>query len=177
MKRDIRTLFKEEDTSAKKLPENHREMFTQKLKKAKKNAPKKRPSGMFLKIAASIIILLSASYYLFTEKETTEKRPTTLELQVQQIEQEYLQQIDDEWQNFIKITNDKKLITKYREKLDNLDSNYKTLSKSFEESPNNITVLEKLIENLQTRLQLLKDIQAHINTLNTQQKTYETIIL
>lgn len=177
MKQDIRELFKEDDSKGKKLPENHREEFAEKLKKTKKAPHKKRPYGIFLKIAASIVVLLSVSYYIYTNNNITEKRPTSLELQVQQIEQEYLQEIDNEWQNFLKITDDKKLITKYREKLDNLDTNYKTLSKSFKENPNNITILENLIKNLQTRLQLLKDIQKHINTLNTQEKTYETIIL
>lgn len=177
MKRDIRELFKYDDFEVKNLPENHREEFEEKLKLAKTEKPKKRRFSMFLKTAASIALLISVGYYVLNQKPETIKRPTPLELQVQQIEQDYLQEIDSEWKSFLKVTNDQKLINKYREKLDNLDSNYKELSKSFKESPNNITVLENLIKNLQTRLQLLKDIQNHIQTLNTQQKTYETIIL
>lgn len=177
MKQDIRELFKEDDFEGKKLPKNHKEEFAEKLKNSNLDKPKKRGFSIFLKVAASIALILSLGYYALNKNEAPVNKPTPLELQVQQIEKEYLKEIDNEWNNFLKVTNDQKLIKKYREKLDNLDTNYKKLSENFKESPNNITVLENLIKNLQTRLQLLKDIQNHIQTLNTQQKTYETIIL
>lgn len=177
MKQDIRELFKEDDFEGKKLPKNHKEEFAEKLKNSNLDKPKKFKLGFIFKAVATVALVLSLGYYALNKNVAPVNKLTPLELQVQQIEKEYLQEIDNEWNNFLKVTNDQKLIKKYREKLDNLDSNYKKLSKSFKESPNNITVLENLIKNLQTRLQLLKDIQNHIQTLNTQQKTYETIIL
>ncbi|MET2986409.1 hypothetical protein [Aureibaculum conchae] len=177
MKRDIRELFRGEDLDSKKLPPNHRIEFTEKLKFSKTEKPKKGNLGIFLKFAASFVLIIAAGYYIMNQKSSKIKGPTPLELQVQQIEQDYLREIDNEWQNFVKIAYDQKLIDRYKEKLNNLDNNYKEISKSFNESPNNITVLEGLIGNLQTRLQLLKNIQNHIKILNEKQRTNETIIL
>lgn len=177
MKRDIRKLFNEDDFESKKLPKNHKIEFVEKLKLSKTIRPKKSPFGLFLKIAASLALLITVGYYAFSEPFFKPKEQTTLGLQMQQIEQQYLVKIDNEWQKFISSTTDTKLINKYKEKLDNLNDNYTELSKSFKEDTNNITALEDLIKNLQTRLQLLKNIQDHMKILNEKKKTYEIITL
>lgn len=177
MKRDIRKLFEKDDFKREKLPVNHREEFIQKLRKTKIKKSKKKRTSSYWNAAASIVLVLSIGYFVLNTDNNTPNKPSELELQVQQIEKDYLKQINDEWHNFIKITKDQKLIDRYKEKLDNLDNNYKELSKTFKESPNNINVLEDLISNLQTRLQLLKDIQNHIKILNQEKRQYENSTL
>ena len=100
-----------------------------------------------------------------------------MEIQVAQIEKEYLKSIDNEWQGFVKVTNDQNLVGRYEEKLSSLGDNYKKVSGEFKKDPNNILILESLIENLQRRLQLLKNIRQHIQELNQKNKSYETIII
>ena len=88
-----------------------------------------------------------------------------------------MQNIKTEWNSFVKLTDDKNLIKKYKEKLSALDIDYKEITKQFKIAPNNISVLEKLISNLQTRLRFLKDIQNHIKNLNQKNISYETITI
>jgi hypothetical protein len=67
------------------------------------------------------------------------------------------------------MANDEKLVDRFRNKLADLELDYQEITLQFKADRNNIEVIESLIENLKERLQLLKDIQEHINILN--QKT------
>lgn len=178
MKRDIRTLFKDGLESGKSLPENHLEEFEQKLNNTLTDKPNTFRSIRILKIAVSIALLFALSYALYTKSIIKEPNiASDLEIQVSQIERQYLKQIEDAWQNFLSVTDDQNLIEKYRQKLKMLDQDYVEFSKNFQHNPNNLTSLENLIFNLQTRLQFLEDIVNHIHELNAQNKIYETIIL
>lgn len=173
MKRDIRELFKNDDFPTKKLPKNHREDFFNKLEKISiKKAPKNR---FWLKTAASVALIFALSVLVFNKKET-QKKPNLL-VEVKQIEQEYLKNIDIEWNRFLELTNDQKLIKNYEKRLKTLGENYQQLSTQFQANPNNISLLEELISNLQRRLQILKEIQDHIKKLNQNPKSYETIVI
>lgn len=177
MKRDIRELFNDTETEGKKLPKNHRTEFIEKLNFSTIEKPKKPHLGLFLKVAASIALIITFGYYMMNQKNSEINKPTSIQVQVQQIEKDYLQQIDNEWKNFVRATDDKELIKVYQQKLDDLNEDYKELSKSFKENTNNVMILEDLIGNLQNRLQLLKDIQNHIKILNEKTNTYETLTL
>ena len=172
MKRDIRELFKEEEFE-KKLPENHRAEFLGKLKST--SVKKKNPIKKMIGLVASVIVLISV--YLFLSDNKIEEKDQQLLLHVQQIETEYLKNINTEWNNFLELTDDEKLIEKYDEKLKGLSADYKVLSSKLNEKPNDINVLEALISNLQKRLQTLKDIQEHIKSLKQKKVTYETIVI
>jgi hypothetical protein len=174
MKRDIREIFRKNELPKKKLPDFHKDEFLGKLEKFNK---KEKPKSFF-KIVVSIALILSVGYYfLNSETEIKQENQPTLLVQVKQIEKEYLNNINKEWNNFVKLTDDKNLIKKYKEKLSALDIGYKEISKQFKIESNNISVLEKLIKNLQTRLQFLKDIQNHIKILNQKNISYETITI
>lgn len=166
MKQDIRKLFRDDDVTYKKLPENHRLEFIERLKGSTNKKTRKRPIGILIKVAASIAILFSAYYIFLDENTQQQKRPTALEIQVQEIEQKYLQEIDNEWQQLLKITSDEQLITRFEKELSELQNDYLNISKEFRNNPNSITIIEELIDNLKTRLQLLKNIRSHINFIN-----------
>jgi hypothetical protein len=176
MKQDIRDLFKLEELSKKKLPESHEEEFLEKLQKIKRSKPKKKKADLLLKVAASIVLLISVGYF-FQNSIEPETQKTALEIQVEEIKKEYLKNIEEEWSAFVKSTDDQNLIKRYEEKLLKLDTNYTEISKQLKTDFNNISALEDLIKNLQRRLKLLKDIQEHLKELNQKNKSYETIII
>ncbi|MFD1063411.1 hypothetical protein ACFQ1Q_09160 [Winogradskyella litorisediminis] len=168
MKRDIRELFKDEvDVTKHELPENHRKEFLAKLNSEKINESN-TSKYLFLRIAAVVVIALTVGFFTL-QKPVGEENP--LIAQVAQVEKEYLANIEAEWQNFKAIATDSVLVKRYEKRLTDLDADYKEVSKAFKKDTNNIVVVESLIENLQTRLQLLKDIQEHIKILNQKPRT------
>ncbi len=173
MKQDIRDLFNSDEFPKKKLPVSHQEEFLKKLQEVERKEPRRKKAISFLKAVAIIALVFSVGVYLQTESG----QKTALEIQVEEIEKAYLKDIDKEWKAFIKITDDQNLIQKYREKLQELDDSYKEISRQYRKDVNDISVLESLIENLQRRLQLLKEIKEHIIELNQKNKSDETIYL
>lgn len=165
MTQDIRDLFKEEDRLEKQLPEGHRDEFYEKLKASK---PKLLVSWLWMKIAAVLIIALTIGFLVVPSNLYTVKE-SPIVAQIETIEAEYLANIETEWQSFIAIANDEFLIERFRKKLNELDADYKAISAEFKTDTNNILVIEALVDNLQTRLRILKDIQKHINILNQKQ--------
>jgi hypothetical protein len=164
MKQDIRDLFKQKSLPKKKLPNFHEDDFLDKLtifnqkKKSKVFLP-------ILKIAASIVLILSVSYYFLNSDIEKNEQPEMF-VEIQQIEKEYYTNIKIEWDKFVLLTDDQNLINKYQEKLKNLDLNYQEILIQYKTDKNNLILIEALIQNLKNRLQLLKDIQQHINLLN-----------
>nr|WP_321222890.1 hypothetical protein [uncultured Psychroserpens sp.] len=183
MKQDIRDLFRDTDanlidTSGKQLPDNHRQEFYDQLKASRPRRESKLNTNYLIKIAAIITLFVALTVALFTTLDNTSKQiveEPSIETQIERIEKEYLASIDLEWQRFLTVANDEKLVERYKDKLDDLTRDYKEISLQFKEDNNNISVIESLVENLQTRLQLLKDIQEHIKVLNQKNEQYETI--
>jgi len=170
MKRDIRDLFREEET-LKTLPNNHEVEFLEKLKASNK---KKNKPFIWMKIAAILVIGLMIGYTIINRDPIEEISPMTA--QIEAVEAKYLEDIEKEWQNFVAIADDEILITRFKKRLDELDKDYQEISTQFKNDSNNIAVVESLVENLQTRLQILKDIQEHIKILNQKNEHYESII-
>jgi CHASE3 domain sensor protein len=179
MQKDIRNLFKDEDDTGKKLPESHREEFLEKLKTSKPEKEKAINYKLIYKIAAMMVLFFATGFVVFNQfkEENIEVVETpTIERQIEEIEQQYLAKIETEWQSFLVLAKDDKLIKRFEKRLNELDKDYKELSENFKNDTNNILVIEALVENLQIRLQLLKDIQAHIKLLNQENGHYETNI-
>jgi len=171
MEKDLRKLFHADEVPTKELPVNHEQEFLQKLKG---QTPVKKTRTYFWRIAASVTIIFALGYFgmtFFNEGPQTE-----LQKQVAQIEKNYLQQIDQEWEEFVKTANDPNLVKYYKDRLENLKKDYDKISSQFSKEPNNIIILEELIKNLQRRLELLKNIQKQIEA-NKKNKRYETIII
>ncbi|SDI01251.1 hypothetical protein [Winogradskyella thalassocola] len=173
MKQDIRTLFKEED-ELKTLPENHRDEFLEKLKKQPK--PKQNPYA-WLSAAAILIIALTIGFNVMEMESKPElNQVSPIIAQVEAVEATYLKDIETEWENFIAIADDDVLVERFRKNLKDLDTDYQSISLQFKEDSNNILVIEALVDNLQTRLQILKDIQKHIKILNQTNEQNENTI-
>tara|TARA_R110000796_G_scaffold37260_4_gene93992 strand:+ start:1032 stop:1553 length:522 start_codon:yes stop_codon:yes gene_type:complete len=173
MKRDIRDLFKNDEVEdLKQLPENHRGEFLEKFKKPEES---KRKTFVWLSIAAVLLIAFTIGFNVFNSDIKQDDNEPII-AQIETIEAEYLANIETEWQSFIALTEDEKLVKRFRKKLDELDADYKEISIEFKEDSNNIMVIESLVDNLQTRLKILKDIQKHIKILNQNNEQHENII-
>jgi len=179
MKQDIRALLKDFELSKKELPAAHRTEFLDKLQASNKPKGKANNFNIVFRIAASVALFVAIGYLALNSLNPTDPVivESTIELQLKGIESQYLEHIDIEWQNFIALATDEKLVKRYEEKLSELDADYQEISKVFRQNKNNIIFIEALVENLKTRLQLLRDIQEHINLLNQKSEQHETIIL
>jgi len=177
MKQDIRKILEDKVVSNKKLSESHRAEFITKLK-ASHSTAKNSQQFIIYRVAAVIVVLITMGYFTYNLTRIQESevlQPQTMIAQMETIEREFLKNIDTEWQNFLMLAKDEKLVKRFEERLDNLDKDYQEVSQQFKENSNNILIIENLVENLQTRLQLLKDIQEHITILNKQNQDYEII--
>ena len=170
MKQDIRDLFKEEE-ELKTLPDNHRAEFLDKLNQQKQSKNKRYT---WIGAVAVVVVALTIGFALFPKQPTENISPFIA--QVEAVEAEYLEEIKTEWQNFVAIADDEVLVERFKKKLDELDNDYKIISNQFKSDANNIQVVEALVENLQTRLQILKNIQKHIKILNQKNEQYEQSI-
>ena len=173
MEQDIRKLFKKEE-QLKSLPIGHKDDFIEKLNASKQVSLNKTNYRFIYRIAAILVIGLSIVFGVVNINYTTEEsiEENILIQQIETIEQEYLANIDKEWKSFLGLAKDQNLIKRYEKRLNELDEDYQEVSKQFKANINNITIIEDLIENLQTRLQLLKDIQEHINILNQEKNEH-----
>ncbi len=170
MKQDIRDLFSEEE-DLKTPPQHHRNEFLDKLKKQKQSKNKRY---RWIGAVAVVVVALTIGFALFPKQPT--ENISQFIAQVEAVEAEYLEEIKTEWQNFVAIADDEVLVERFKKKLDELDNDYKIISNQFKSDANNIQVVEALVENLQTRLQILKDIQKHIKILNQNNEQYEKSI-
>ncbi|WP_298882729.1 hypothetical protein [uncultured Polaribacter sp.] len=174
MKHDIRDLFDKEKLIKKELPNSHRKEFINKLQNTAKEKTSKK-KFYFLKVASVLILMIVgvSIYFTFSKNE----KSNSILAQVDKIEKEYIVNINKEWNQFIEITDDTKLVNKYQNKLNQLKSDYKKITRNLQENPDDVFVLESLISNLQQRLELIKNIKEHINELNQNKKSNETIYI
>lgn len=174
MEHDIRDLFSKDDFVEKEIPKNHREDF---IKKLGKHQPKIKTKKSYktLKIVASVLLIIS-SVFIYKNTINTPKK-SAFEVQVEEIEEDFLESINKEWNSFIEIATDTVLIKKYEVKLKESITEYQKITTQLKELPNNINVLQSLIDNLQRRLQLIKDIKEHMNELNQKNTSNETIYI
>ena len=172
MQRDIRMLFQtDKEVDFKELPKQHRTEFLEKLKKQNR----KPIAYKWLSVAAIVLIAMTVMFNVYySPSEDYKEAPIVA--QIESVEKEYLKNIEAEWQSFVALAEDEVLVERFRKKLDDLDADYQETSNQFKEDNNNILVIENLVENLQTRLQLLKDIQNHIKILNQNNEQHENTI-
>ena len=172
MRHDIRKLFEEEDeNNVRELPANHREQFQLKLRE---NKPKAKHKFIF-KVAISALLIIGTSIGIYNS-QTKIIQNDPLVSQMNTIEKQYLKSIEKEWRQFTSATNDSTLIRRFEVKLEDLNQDHNNLSKLLKSNPENTVIIKSLIDNLQTRLKLLEDIQAHIKILNSKPNAYETVL-
>jgi len=177
MAQDIRDLFKDDKISHEKMPENHQVRFLKKLDRA---LPEKRikPNLIWIKIAASIVVLLSVSFGVYklqykpkeNQPPIVKTTPETIETKtlgdispgLKKVEDYYLASINLELSKIKPTIETKELFDGYLLQLKELDNEYKLLSMELTESgPTELTV-NALIDNLKFRLNLLYRLRSQL---------------
>ena len=185
MAQDIRKLFTNEDKLSKEeMPKGHEMRF---LNKLEAELPETKDEGFrfnFMKIAASIVIVLGLGYgaFKFIDKpiepiKGAEVVNTTSEQQdlkslgdispdLKKIEDYYMANINLELSK-IKITPEtKELFDSYVSRLGELNSEYQILSKELTEDGPSERTVDALINNLKLRLNLLYRFKEQLRELN-----------
>ena len=181
MEQDLREMFKkqkEEEHYA--IGKGHEERFLQKLNDA---IPEdKKASSVWLKIAASIVVLLSIGLgyrYMNTDRavdtnlvdtESIDEKANEftfgdLSPDLKKVENYYVSNINIELSKLEVSPETKDLIDGFMEQLNNLNLEYKTLNVELKELGPNDQTITALIENLQLRLQLLQKLKKKLNEL------------
>lgn len=170
MLKDIKDILKEDSTEKLELPLNHRQRFENRLLKRQ---PKKRKKYMFLKIAAAILVLVSAGYFLMQDiiiqsGSIDEKIDlATISPELKLIENNYVTAINYEMLGIDATDDNKEILDSYLEKVASLSEEYKVLSKKLVTHEIDEKTVNDLINNLQLRLQLLLELKDKLTELKS----------
>ena len=182
MGQDLRELFKEQREKEKyQINKGHETRFFEKLETELSNK-RKSSSYFWLKIAASVLVLVGLTGYLYTNYKTIltttivtanpkkQDSDTTISLgdlspDLEKIENYYIANINLELANLEISEENMGVVDGYMEQLEILDAEYKSLNKELNTIGPNDQTIEASIQNLQLRLELLKKLQEKLNQI------------
>jgi len=171
MPKDIRDILKEAHNSIE-LKENHRERFEKRLQQI--HVPKKKKRFFTLKIAASIVLLLSVGYFTFNTNAVDGEQPIeeveivdlyNVSPEMKQIEDYYLTAINYEIASLENTPENQLILDDYLDKIGKLTDDYTRLNKKISEVGINERTVNAMITNLQLRLQLLLQLKDTLKEL------------
>lgn len=183
MPKDIRDILKENSRSSLELSKDHRAKFEERLHRSK--TPKVRKYN-FLKIAASILIIVSVGYLVINYQSTDSIKKSTessivdlgsVSPEMKQIENYYLTAINYEMASIEINPEAKEVMDKYLEKISDLTKAYKQLNIDLSENGINEKTINALITNLQLRLQLLLELKDTMNEMKTSKITNNEVTI
>ncbi len=172
MPKDIRDILKEAQRS-EELKEDHRARFEKRLQQMH---TVKKSNFFFLKIAASIVLLVSVGYFIFNSSSTIIDQPieedTIVDLnsvspEMKQIEDYYLAAINYEIASLEITPENQEILDNYLDKIGKLTEDYTRLNKEISENGINEKTVNAMITNLQLRLQLLLQLKDTLNEMKT----------
>lgn len=171
MSKDIREIIKNYKNEDVSLSANHRNKFQARLQKEMQHQPKKR-NYKWLKFAASIVLIMSLALGYFGIKPTPEEIKPTKEIslgslspELKSIENYYVSTINYEISNLSVNNSNKEILEGYLLKINELTSEYKSLTTELNTKGVNDEIINALINNLQLRLQLLQRLKKQLNDL------------
>ncbi|MDT0557144.1 hypothetical protein RM697_00705 [Ichthyenterobacterium sp. W332] len=179
MAQDIRKLFKNEDKlTNEKMPQGHEARFLNKLDEA---LPETKHEGFrfnLMKIAASVVILFGLGYGAFKFMrhpiENTDQPQDIVQLKtlgdispdLKKVEDYYLANINLELSKIKLTPANKELFDSYVNRLQELNAEYKVLSKELTEDGPNERTVDALINNLKFRLDLLYRLKEQLKDIS-----------
>lgn len=180
MAQDLRELFKNDKITHEKMPENHQDRFLDKLDAAL--PVKKQSTFSWLRIAASVVVLLGLSFgaFKYFQPEVLGDNPEVVATKtvdtktlgdispgLKKVEDYYLASINLELSKMTYTPETKELFDGYLIQLNALDEEYQKLSLELTEAgPSELTV-NALIDNLKLRLNLLYRLRSQLQEFNT----------
>jgi len=185
MKREIKDLLQNYQNEKVALSEHHEAAFITKLQRALHPQKKNKKRYQWISIAASVAILISVGVSIYTSKNkinpiNTEKmidireRKITLgnvSPELHTIESYYTNSINEELSELEMTDENKDLLEGYLAKIEELTSEYKSLTEELNTNGVNDNTVNALIDNLKLRLQLLQQLQHQLNELKSLQTT------
>jgi len=183
MEQDLREMFeKKKEEELYTIRNGHEERF---LKKLQDSMPKeKKLTKVWLKIAASIVVILSVGFgYMYlsgnngvdttivnsdaVDDKQTEFTFGDLSPDLKKVENYYVANINIELSKLEVSPDTKDLIDSFMEQLNNLNLEYNALNEELKELGPNDQTITALVENLQLRLQLLQKLKRKLNELKS----------
>ncbi len=189
MGQDLRELFKKaQKEKTYKMKEGHEERFSKLLEKELPQSEKS--SFFFLKIAASIVLMLSVGIYGYiqyakntVEENTNEENPIVntedpvkeatgislgdLSPDLEKVENYYVANINLELSQLQVSDENKALVDSFMKRLLELNNEYGKLNTELNQVGPNDQTINALIKNLQLRLQLLHQLKEKLNELKS----------
>jgi len=183
MSQDLRELFEKEREEQKPTMESgHEERFLERLDEELPS--EKKSSFGLLKIAAAIVLLITAGYFGFKKfskepiKETIVNRgdevkePKVISFgdlspDLKKVENYYVANINLELSKLEVSKDNKALVDSFMNQLESLNTEYNRLNNELNQIGPNDQTISALIQNLQLRLQLLQKLKKKLNDLNT----------
>ncbi|WP_282054273.1 hypothetical protein [Maribacter luteus] len=191
MAQDLRKLFEEEQRKEHfVMNRGHEKRFMDRLDK--ELGKDKKPSFFFLKIAATILVLIGLGTIFFiqrnnanipttvVDKNTNVENKTGISLgdlspDLKKVESYYVAHINLELAKLAVSDDNKEVVDGYMERLADLNSEYKNLTTELNQIGPNDQTISALIKNLQLRLQLLQQLKMKLNELqSSKNEQYET---
>ncbi len=191
MARDLRKLFEEEQKKEQfTMTKGHEKRFMDRLDK---ELPKQRKPFLFMvKIAASILVLISAGIFFYMNEKDNEIETTIVDKgpdietksgislgdlspDLKKVENYYVANINLVLAKLDVSGNNKALVDTYMERLAELNLEYKNLNFELNEIGPNDQTISALIKNLQLRLQLLQQLKEKLKEVqSSKNEQYET---
>jgi hypothetical protein len=183
MAQDLRKLLKEDQKlSRHKMPKGHESRFLEKLDEQLPEQPKENIfSFNFLKVAASVVILLGLAFIAFkylgktdqinVPEQVVENTKSSIEdvsPGLKKVEDYYLASINSELSKIKYTPETKELFDSYIQRLGELTKEYDRLAKELVESGPNENTVNALIDNLKLRLNLLHRLKEKLSELNNE---------
>jgi hypothetical protein len=183
MAQDIRDLLKGYDPSAPKLRKGHESRFEDKLANAFPEEKKGNPSFFWLKIAATVVMVLSIGYFGFQSLskdeivdngivETTDGSNETqgitlgdLSPDLKKVEEFYVTGINLQLSSLTKSPENEELVNGYLTQLEALNKAYAILNTELNEVGPSEATITALIDNLKLRLELLFKLKNKLKEL------------
>ncbi|MDH3321535.1 MAG: hypothetical protein OEM04_01030 [Flavobacteriaceae bacterium] len=177
MKVDLRDKLKKAQ-EMRELPDNHRTSFEQRLQKELHQKPRAQYS--FFRIAATLLILVSLGFggYQFFKpnnsqgvvvtKDAPDKQVNTMAdiaPELKKVENYYLTQINYQISKITITDENKELLEVYLAELSGLQNQYNDLKSQLNGAEITADTLDALIENLQLRLQLLRQLKKKLDII------------
>ncbi|MFS4494633.1 hypothetical protein [Maribacter sp. 2308TA10-17] len=184
MSQDLRELFKREREEQKhEMQQGHEDRF---LRRLDEELPRKKNSSFFfLKIAATVLLLVTAGYFGFMKyskghtikeiivdgkNEAQEEKGISLgdlSPDLKKVENYYVANINLELSKLEVSDDNKGMVDSFMDQLESLNTEYLKLNEELNQIGPNDQTISALIQNLQLRLQLLQKLKKKLNNLNT----------
>ena len=172
MSKDIREIMKKYTEEKTSLSANHRSKFELRLQKEVHRQKSSKGIYYWLQIAATIVLMLSVGLGYYSSNTSGPIDPQTKDIslgslspELKSIESYYVNSINYEISQLDLNENNKEILDGYLSKINELTTEYKSLTAELNKKGVNDRIINALINNLQLRLQLLQRMKKQLNEL------------